>query len=322
MTQAAPQPTLMIGPVPIYGDLILAPMAGYSDVPFRLLCREMGSAMSYTSCIPDDAVIARHRQPFRLSDFVEAERPVAVQLLAREEQPLVAAACQLLRQRPDIIDINMGCPAKHVAGGGRGAALLRDVPLIGRLAGALVRAVDVPVTAKIRLGWNDETRNYLDVARVLEDVGISAIAVHGRTKVQGYTGRADWSAIGEVRAAVRIPVLANGDVRTLGDIEAIKRITGCTAVMVGRGAVGNPWLFARVALEDVDLAERLRVIARHLAHNVDYFGDELGVVLFRKHVVRYIQGLDGAAALRPRLMAATAQAEVMELLERWTPAPR
>lgn len=315
--QESTTPTFYIGPVPIYGDLILAPMAGYSDVPFRLLCREMGSAISYTPCIPDDALTAKGHHHDRLLDFREEERPVAIQLLAKEEGRLLRAAETAMRRQPDFLDLNLGCPARRVAGGGRGAALLCNPPLIGRLVSALVCAVNVPVTAKIRLGWNEETRNYREVARILEESGVSAIAVHGRTRSQGFSGRADWEAIGEVKAAVRVPVFANGDVRTPEDITAIRRITGCDAVMIGRGAIGNPWIFQRRPLAQVPFEERLAVMERHLRTMVEYYGARLGVILFRKYAVHYVRGLEHASALKFQLLTATEAVQVLEILRRW-----
>jgi nifR3 family TIM-barrel protein len=313
-------PLFFIGATPIYGDLILAPMAGYSDVPFRGLCRAMGSAISYTGCIPDDAVMAKGRRNRTLTDFREEERPVAVQLLARDERRLVRAALDLAPLRPDFVDLNLGCPARQVVSGGRGSALLCDPPLIGRLVSALVSALEVPVTAKIRLGWTEATRNHVEVARLLQESGVAAIAVHGRTRSQHYSGVADWEAIAEVKSTVKVPVFANGDVRTVDDIDAIRRITGCEAVMIGRGAVGNPWIFQRRTIEALSLAERLPVIERHLRAMVDYYGERLGVVIFRKHVVRYIQYLDGASGLRPSLIAAEEAEQVLDILRFWTPS--
>jgi tRNA-dihydrouridine synthase B len=305
----------MIGPVPVYGDLILAPMAGYSDVPFRSICREYGSAISYTPCLPDDAIIHAPQSSVRHAEFLAEERPVSMQLLAKEESRLLAAAWRLMPRRPDLIDLNAGCPARKVSGRGRGAALLLEPEHLGRLAGALVRSLPVPVTVKIRLGWDDASRNYTEVARILEERGVAAIAVHGRTREQGYSGCADWDAIAEVRAAVRIPVIANGDVRTVKDIEAIKAATGCEAVMIGRGAIGNPWIFQRRDVEAVPLEERITVMRRHLTHMVAFYGEPLGVTRFRKHAVRYVQTLADAATLRRRLVIPETEAEMLEAIE-------
>jgi tRNA-dihydrouridine synthase B len=312
-------PCFTIGQVPIYGDLILSPMAGYTDLPFRLICRELGSAMSYTSCILDDAVIHGSRTTDMLAEFSPAERPIAVQLLSKDEELLARAARQVEELGPDLIDLNMGCPARHVSWRGRGAALLCDPAKIERLVSRLVREVSLPVTAKIRLGWDDSSRNYLQVAHILEDNGIAAIAVHGRTKAQGYSGRADWEAIAEVKCSVHVPVLANGDVRTVADIEAIRCVTGCDGVLFGRGAVGNPWIFQRRDAVDVPWGERLSMIKRHLSAMANYYGEMIGVRLFRKHVVKYVQELEGAAALRPQLMVCETAAALLDVLDAWAP---
>lgn len=309
----------MIGDVPIYGDLILAPMAGYSDVPFRMVCRQMGSAMSYVPFVADETILHKPTRAGTPIDFAPEERPVAVQIVGKDQGLLVSAAQRLLPLGPDAIDLNMGCPARRVSSRGRGAGLLRDEDQAERLARGLVAAVPIPVTAKIRLGWDDETRNYLDIARRLEDSGIAAIAVHGRTRSQGYAGVADWQAIAEVKEAVKIPVLANGDVRTVADIAEIKTITNCDGILVGRGAIGNPWIFARRDLAEVSYAERIAMIGRHLGLMIDYYGNRRGVILFRKHVVKYVQELQDASTLRPHLVSRETAEELLGLLESWSP---
>ncbi len=312
-------PNLTIGSVPIYGDLILAPMVGITDLPFRTICRELGSAMSYTPCILDEAVLQRSTRTAQIAEFAAHERPVAVQMLGREEEPLLAAAQKMMAHEPELLDLNLGCPARHVSWRGRGAALLREPAKIGRLMSRLARSLPIPITAKIRLGWDEGSRNYLEVAHILEDSGAAAIAVHGRTKEQGYKGRADWQAIAEVRQAVRIPVLANGDVRTVEDMAAIKAATGCAAVLIGRAAIGNPWIFGRRNVADVPYEERLAMMRRHLAAMVEYYGPRIGVLLFRPHVIRYTNALPGSHAMRPRLGAAETAREVLDLLEGWEP---
>jgi tRNA-dihydrouridine synthase B len=318
MSHAA-APAFHIGSIPIYGDALLAPMAGFSDLPFRVICRELGSAMSYTACITDLAVVHGGERTDQISDFLDAERPVALQLLGSREDELLAAADKLMEQRPDIIDVNMGCPARRVVSGGRGAALLSDPALIGRLIRRLVASLPVPVTAKIRLGWDADSRNYIEVARALEDTGIALIAVHGRTRAQQYSGQADWSAIAEVKQAVSVPVLANGDVRTVEDIDRIRAETGCEGAMIGRGAIGNPWIFARRPLAEVTWPERLALIRRHVLWMSHYYGERLGVVLFRKHVVKYVQGLPSASQVRPTLLACETVGELFGALEAWRP---
>lgn len=310
---------LQIGPVTLRGDLILAPMVGYTDLPFRLLCREMGSAMSYIPCVLDEAVIHNPRPIQSWLHFNAEERPVAIQLLSKDEQSLAEAGRRLMALGPDLIDLNLGCPARHVSWRGRGAALLRDPRRIGSLVASLTRAVSVPVTAKMRLGWDDASRNYLEVAHILEDNGIAAISVHGRTKVQGFSGHADWQAIAEVKARVRVPVLANGDVRNVADIAAIRAMTGCDAVLIGRGAIGNPWIFQRRDIAEVSYQERLEVICRHLDAMVAYYGEPLGVILFRKHLIKYVQVLEGAKALRQQLVSLETPEAVWRTLENWKP---
>ena len=315
LAATASEPTFSIGAVPVYGDLILAPMAGYGDLPFRSLCREQGSAVSYVPLILAEAVTRQSARNRVLMEFDEAERPVAVQLLSNEVDRLTAAARGVMELGPDLIDLNLGCPARRVVSGGRGAALLRDPALIGHLMAALVAAVPVPVTAKIRLGWDEGHRNYLEVAHVLEDAGAAAIAVHGRTRAQAFGGQADWDAIAEIRTAVGVPVIANGDVRNVADIDAIKEHTGCPAVMIGRAAVGNPWIFARRDIDDVTFDERLAMIRRHLPWMVEIYGEHVAVLSFRKHVVKYVHGLPGATSLRPQLIAAQTVDEVLAVLE-------
>jgi tRNA-dihydrouridine synthase B len=304
-----------IGSVPVQGRTMLAPLAGYSDVPFRSICREQGSAVSYTPCITDIAVTYGGQRTERLADWLDAERPVAVQLLGADEGTLLSALDRLLPLGPDLIDLNMGCPARRVNSGGRGAALLCEPQKAGRLARAVVEHAPVPVTAKIRLGWDDSTRNYLQVAHILEDAGIAALAVHGRTREQQYGGQADWDAIAEVKQALSIPVIGNGDVRTPADVLRMRNHTGCDGVMIGRAAIGNPWIFAGRLIQDVSYEERLATVRRHLLWMAEYYGEQLGVVLFRKHVVRYLHGIHNATAMRPHVLAAATVEDVLSVLE-------
>lgn len=311
-------PSFQIGAVPIRGQLILAPMVGYCDLPFRLICRQFGSAMSYVPLVLDAAVVhgSRNRSP---CDFDERERPVALQLVSKEVELLIAACRKLMPLEPDIIDLNLGCPTRRVAGAGRGAGLLREPRLVADLVANLVASFDIPVTAKIRLGWDAESLNYLQIARMLEDNGISAIAVHGRTREQGFSGKANWDAIAQIKRAVSVPVFANGDVRSVADIQAIQSATNCDAVLIGRGAIGNPWIFAGRDIGEVPYEERLDVVHRHLSHMVAYHGERLGLVRFRKHVVHYIRSLASAAKLRPRLVAAETPQELLQILDSWHP---
>ncbi len=314
--------------LPIYGDLILSPMDGYSDLPFRLICRELGSAMSYTEFVNVDTLQhgrKRNSVSWQKLAYDPSERPMTFQIYGHDEDRLVAAAQRLLEMEPNSIDINMGCYVKDIAERGAGSGMLRCPDKIGRVFARLSRTLPVPVTGKIRLGWDDHTRNHVAVAKILEDNGASLIAVHGRTKAQAYKGNADWDAIAEVKQAVRIAVIGNGDVRTVADIARIKAHTGCDGVMIGRAAIGNPWIFARKDREQVSLDEKIALMRRHLALNLDFYGESLGLVLFRKHAARYIAGLPSEEALRVPLLTCTTVAEfdrlVVELVSKHSRYP-
>ncbi len=296
-----------VGSIPIRGDLILSPMDGFSDLPCRLLCRELGSAMSYTEFV--NVAQWANQQPNRIArkklTYDPCERPVTFQIYGHEEDLLVKVAIRLQDLRPDIIDINMGCYVKDIAERGAGSGMLRHPDKIARVFARLSSELAVPVTGKIRLGWDERERNHVQVARIMEDNGAKLVAVHGRTRAQAFKGPADWDAIAEVKAAVRIPVIGNGDVRTVADIDRIKAHTGCDGVMIGRAAIGNPWIFSRRDRDEVPLADRIALMRRHLGLNLDFYGPELGLILFRKHAARYIQGIPGAAVLRVPLLTST-----------------
>ncbi len=311
------QPTFFVRDVPVYGDLVLSPMAGYSDMPYRLICREHGSAMSYTEFVPAEAVLHGNHKTLRMLRFDPGERPVVFQFFGSDEIALETAARRLEELGADVIDLNMGCSVSNVAGRGAGAGLLRDPAKIGRIFRRLTQAVSIPVTGKIRLGWDDDSRNSREVARVLEDSGAALIAVHGRTKAQAYGGQADWDAIAEVKRTVKIPVVGNGDVKTVADIERIRRHTGCDAVMIGRAAIGNPWIFRRRDREQVSLADQVVLVRRHLALMLDFYGFERGLILFRKHVVKYVKGVPGAADLHQRMMACEEADRFVDLIAEW-----
>jgi nifR3 family TIM-barrel protein len=281
-------------------------MDGYSDLPFRLICRELGSAMSYTEFVNVDEL--RSRKPTAKAwmklRFDPAERPMTFQIYGHDEDRLVETALRLQEYSPDIIDINMGCYVKHIAERGAGSGMLCQPDKIARVFYRLARELHVPVTGKIRLGWDDASRNHVQVARILEESGASLVAVHGRTKSQAYAGQADWDAIAEVKQAVRLPVIGNGDVRTVADIARMIVHTGCDGVMIGRAAIGNPWIFAGLDRESVSLEQRVALMRRHLALNLDFYGPRVGLVLFRKHAAKYIRHLPGEEMLRIPLLTA------------------
>lgn len=307
-------PSFFIRDIPVYGDLILAPMDGYSDQPFRSLSRSLGSAMSYTEFINALEVLHGHPHLASRLAFLEQERPVVYQIFDSEPARLLEAALRLRANGPDIIDINMGCSARTVSARGAGAGLLRDPRKVGQVVSLLSRALDIPVTAKIRLGWNDEERNYLTVAREIEENGGALIAVHGRTKAQAYLGAADWDAIAEIKEAVSIPVIANGDVRTVADIDRIRAQTRCDAVMIGRAAISNPWIFARLDREQVPEAIVRQTMLRHLDVMLSFYGEPRGLILFRKYANRYLSPLGLSSDQRKRLLTAEHPPEFLEVL--------
>jgi tRNA-dihydrouridine synthase B len=281
-------PTFRVGDVPVYGDAILSPMDGFSDWPFRSLCRAFGSAMSYTEFIRAGNIVRAFKHMAMRMKFDETERPVVIQIYGEDVDEVVKAALMVQTKRPDIIDINMGCPAKNVIHHGAGVGMMRTPVKVARLFRKLSAVLEVPVTAKIRLGW-ENYRSYKLIARIVEENGGAAIAVHGRTKEQGYGGEADWDAIAEVKATVKIPVIGNGDVRTPADIDRMKAHTGCEAVMIGRAAVGNPWIFSRLDREQVPPEAVRQMVHEHLERTMEFYGPDKGLMLFRKHAMQYLK---------------------------------
>jgi nifR3 family TIM-barrel protein len=324
LMMAGATPCFYLRDIPIYGDAILSPMDGFSDLPFRLICRELGSAMSYTEFVNVDELAATRKPDakcWRKLHFDPVERPMAFQIYGHDVDRLVEVALRLQDRdpAPDVIDINMGCYVKSISERGAGSGMLRDPDKMATLFKRLSTALRIPVTGKIRLGWDDAERNHVENAKRLEDNGASLIAVHGRTKAQGYGGQADWDAIAEVRQAVSIPVVGNGDVQSVADIARLKAHTGCDAVMIGRAAIGNPWIFSGKDAAEVLVAERVALMRRHLALNLDFYGPKFGLTLFRKHAARYIRGLPGEDGLRVPLLTAENVLEFDRLIEQQFP---
>ena len=280
-------PNFYVRDIPIYGDTLLAPMDGYSDWPFRSICRALGSAMSYTEFVKVEKILSRSKEPAKRLYFEEAERPVTFQIYGDDPDLILKAALIVEQWKPDIIDINMGCPAKSIADRGAGVGMMPSPLRIARTFRMLVKSLKVPVTGKIRLGW-DKNKNYKLIARIVEEEGGSLIAVHGRTKEQRYAGNADWDAIAEVKAAVSIPVVGSGDVRAMADIQKMKQHTHCDAVMIGRGAIANPWIFMGLDREDVPHQLLKETVQEHLQKSAQFYGEEDGQRLFRKYAVQYL----------------------------------
>ncbi len=286
-------------------------MAGISDLPYRLLCRRMGAGFAFTEFVNAELLAARRPSAVELLRFHEAERPILFQIYGADFSTLLEAGRVARDLGADVVDVNMGCSCSRIAQRGAGAGMLRDPKAAGRVVEALARDLDVPVTAKIRLGWEKRSRNYLEVAHVLEESGASLLSVHGRTRDQAYAGTADWGAIGEIKARARIPVLGNGDIATVEDARFRMQETGVDGVLVGRGAIGNPWIFAGRDRSELLPTEVIGTAREHLAMMDDYHYN--GAVLFRKHAARYLVGFEGAVELRARAIRAQSARELDEL---------
>ncbi len=283
------KPCFHVGDLPIYGDVVLAPMAGFADVPSRHICRQFGSAMSYTEFVAAEDIINGAARAASLLDFVDDDRPMVFQIFGNDARRILLAA-QIIEERgPDIIDINMGCSTRRVSGRGAGVGMMRDPDLIAETFRLLTKHLTVPVSGKIRLGW-EEQQNYLEVGRILEDNGAALVAIHPRTKEQKYHGQANWEAIANLREELTIPVIGNGDISEPQQIDQMLAETGCQGVMIARGALGNPWMFARQDKRNLKFVVVTKVIRDHLAQMIIYHGPR-GLILFRKHVKRYLVGM-------------------------------
>jgi len=301
-----------IGQVPIDNPLVLAPMAGVCDAPFRRICKEMGCGLVYTEMISAMALVYDNRRTLEMLRIFDDERPVAVQLFGSDPDVMARAAFIVERLGADILDINMGCPAPKIVRSGEGAALMSRPELAWEIVSAVRAACDIPVTVKIRKGWDEETANAAEFAMGCVDAGADAVAVLGRTRAEGYSGAADWSIIARVARAVPVPVLGNGDVDSPEAAARMLDETGCAAVMVGRAALGNPWVFRRALsfistgrlLPEPEPGERIAMAMRHLKEVAAFKGDETAASQMRKHLAWYMRGLKGAARVREVIMAA------------------
>lgn len=314
---------MRIGSLELVNPVILAPMAGVTDLPFRLLAREMGCGLVYSEMISDKGLLYQNRHTLEMLRSHDRERPVAVQIFGADPACMAQAAKIVAATgAADVIDINMGCPTPKIVKNGEGSALLRQPESAYEIMAAVAAAVDLPVTVKIRKGWDDKSVNAVQMARLAERAGIAAIAVHGRTREQFYSGQADWGIICEVKQSVGIPVIGNGDVRSPQDAAQMLAQTNCDAIMIGRGSQGNPWLFKQVAhylatgefLAAPSLDERLTVLFRHLDRLVAYKGEYVGIREMRRHAAWYTKGLPHSAELRLRFNQAESEADFREIL--------
>lgn len=311
---------MRIGPYELKNRWILAPMAGISEMPFRSLAFQLGAALCPTELVSSEGLMRASNRTMRYLRHDEAwERPFSVQVFGGNADVLAEASKVARDHGAQIIDVNMGCPVPKVTKSGAGCALMSDPPRAAEVVEKIARATGLPVTAKIRAGIDSRSINCVEVGRTLEAAGCAAVALHPRTRVQGYSGSADWSLIRELKAALRIPVIGNGDVKTVADARRMLDETGCDAVMIGRGALGNPWIFCELeGGVGPTVAERHALVMRHFQDHFAFCGDERRAVhQFRKHVAWYAKGLVGAASFRSEIMRIEPAAEVAARLDEY-----
>jgi tRNA-dihydrouridine synthase B len=316
-------PAMTIQGLTVDPPFVLAPLAGFTDSPMRRLCRRMGASLVWTEMVSAEGAVRGSGKTFDLLEFTDEERPIAFQLFGARPEAMRDAAAILARLAPDIVDINVGCPARKIVRSGAGAALMRDLVLLREIALAVVEGADLPVTAKIRSGWDDGLLNAPETAGVLEEAGVAAVTVHPRTRSQGFSGGADWSVIRRVKDEVGVFVIGSGDVRSADDALRMLDETRCDAVMIGRSAVGNPWLFSQArelrehgrVSTSPSFSERIRTCVEHLEMMVDAKGERRGVLEMRKHIVAYLKGMPGASRLRSELVRIDSYHELHARLE-------
>ena len=298
---------LNIGGVPLKFHAVLAPMAGVSDRAYRELCVRFGAAYCVSEMVSSKALSFNSKKSEELMEISDLERPCGIQIFGDDPKCMADAAKHALENKPDIIDINMGCPAPKISSNGSGSALMKNPRLCGEIVKAVTAVTDIPVTVKIRKGWDDDSVNAVEVAKICESAGAAAITVHGRTRQQYYKPPVDYDIIRAVRESVSVPVIANGDIDSAERAKEVMDITGCDLVMIGRATLGNPWIFSQinaylenpnVKIHTPDLEERLGVMIEHIGKMVEYKGEHMAMLQARKLVVGYFKGIKGAAALR------------------------
>lgn len=309
----------------VENEVFLAPMAGVTDLPFRLICKELGCGLLYTEMINAKAFCYDDKNTKKMLNILDEEHPVAVQIFGSEPE-FMGKAAQILNDYPnEILDINMGCPAPKVVKNGDGSALMRNPKLAGQVLDQVVKNSKKPVTLKIRKGWDDNSVNALEIAKIAEDCGICAITIHGRTREQYYSGQADWDIIGEVKSKISIPVIGNGDVTSVEDAIRIKDHTGCDAIMIGRGAQGNPWIFKMIdhymktgqLLDPPSKDEKIDIAIKHMDLAIKEHGEYVAVREMRKHIGWYLKGMKHSARFRDQINHMVTAKEVIDTLNQY-----
>lgn len=315
-----------IGNIELSAPLALAPMAGITDLPFRLICRRLGCGMTVSEMVSAKGLLYKNVKTTEMLRIDDGERPTAIQLFGSVPAELAEAARMVEASGADMIDFNMGCPVPKIVNNGEGSALMKNPQLAHDILAAMVKAVKIPVTVKFRAGWDDANRNAVEIARAVEAAGVSAVAVHGRTRQQFYEGKADWSIIADVKQAVKVPVFGNGDIFTVADGLRMLEQTGCDGLMIGRGADGNPWLFTALAAalrgepqpQPPSLKERLAQAAEHLEMLIVYKNEVVAVKEMRRHISAYLKGMPHAAEFRGRFHKVDTQEQFSQLLAEYS----
>lgn len=321
---------LKIGYVEIDNNIILAPMAGVTDLPFRVLCREQGCGLVYTEMVSAKGMHYNDEKTSKLTALAEGEKPASIQIFGSDPYIMASIADKLNQSDASFIDINMGCPTPKITKNGEGSALMKNPELVGRIVKEVSGASAKPVTVKIRKGWDDNSVNAVQIAQIAVENGAKAVAIHGRTREQFYSGKADWNIIREVKEAVPVPVIGNGDIFKPKDAADMLEVTGCDAVMIGRGAQGNPWIFRNTLhflkhgelLPDPVPEEKIQTIIRHANMLIELKGERTGVLEMRKHVAWYIKGMHNATRIKEKVFAANTRDEIMNLLYEYMKAEK
>ncbi len=306
-----------LGDTWIADPIFLAPMDGYTDFPFRSICKKLGAGVLVSEFINGLDIVNQHPFLPQKVYFNESERPFGYQIFDDSPERLLYAAKYLRKFNPDFIDVNLGCSARNVTNRGAGAGLLKDPIKIAEIFSTLVENIDLPITAKIRLGWDESSLNFLEISRIIENEGAQMIAVHARTKNQGYSGKANWDAIGQIKNERDIPIIANGDIRTPTDIKDIIAQTNCDGIMIGRGALSNPWIFQQISLNDIPAKEKFQVFQQHLEAMLSFYGVHSGLILIRKHLHSYINAENLTRPQRVELFTQTDAIKLKKLAENY-----